>query len=377
MSDDAAAERRELRDTARRFLAERSSEQDVRRLMDGPGHDPALWELMGRDLGWQGLAIPDAHGGAGYGWDELVIVFEEMGRALLGAPFLATVALAAGALLESGDVEAQARYLPDLAAGRVVATLAAAGDDGLPDLEAVGVRATRAAQDGWRLTGRVPFVLDGQHAALVLLPARTPDGVTLFAVDVPGAGVEVTALETLDLTRGLAVVRVDDTPARQVGRSGDGARIVGRALEFGSVALAAEQTGGAARCLDMAVGYARTREQFGRPIGSFQAVKHICADIFVAVEAARSALFEATRQANRHVAGAAAELSAAAHLAQAICSESFVHAATANIQVHGGIGFTWEHPAHLYFRRARSSEILLGTPAHHRREYARLLGLAA
>ena len=363
---DDSADSAQLRATARSFLSRTATESEARRLMaTDAGYDAALWRRMATALGWQGLAIPERYGGAGYGCAEMSIVLEEMGRALLCAPFLSSVVLAATALTESADKDAQARYLPDIASGDLVATVAISGQDGAP--EGADLTATRGG-DGWMLRGDAAFVLDGHVAGLVLVPARADGAVSLFAVDTGANGVRRTPLESMDQTRKLASLSFEDTPACLVGTSGDGSRVLSRVLDRAAVALAAEQVGGASRCLDLAVEYAKTRVQFGRPIGSFQAVKHKCADMLVAVESARSALFRAIR----HAMTDDAALPASASIAKTLCSEAYLHVATENIHVHGGIGFTWEHAAHLYFGRAKSGEMLLGTPTYHRRRFARL-----
>ena len=238
--------------------------------------------------------------------------------------------------------------------------------------EGGNVTASRGAGNEWVLRGDAGFVLDGHLAALVLVPALAGRDVSLFAVGADAGGVRRTALDTMDQTRKQARLSFDGTPARLVGAAGDGSRVLSRVLDRAAVALAAEQVGGASRCLEMAVEYAKTRVQFGRPIGSFQAVKHKCADMLVALELARSSLFQAVRQAAADDPG----LPASASIAKTLCSEAYLHVAAENIHVHGGTGFTWEHPAHLYFRRAKSSEVLLGTPAYHRRRFARLWQLA-
>jgi alkylation response protein AidB-like acyl-CoA dehydrogenase len=365
MQHGDSADGAQLRAAARGFLTRTATEAEARRLMaTDAGYDEALWKRMASELGWQGLAIPERYGGAGYGCAEMSIVLEEMGRALLCAPFLSSVVLAATALTESGDEDAQARYLPDIASGDLVATVAISGEDGAPE----GADLTAAHGGGWVLRGDASFVLDGHVAGLVLVPARADGAVSLFAVEAGASGVRRTPLESMDQTRKLASLSFEDTPARIVGASGDGARVLSRVLDLAAVALAAEQVGGASRCLDMAVEYAKTRVQFDRPIGSFQAVKHKCADMLVAVESARSALYGAIR----HTTPADTGLPVSASIAKTLCSEAFLHVATENIHVHGGIGFTWEHPAHLYFRRAKSGEMLLGTPTYHRRRFARL-----
>ncbi|GAA1835839.1 acyl-CoA dehydrogenase family protein [Pseudonocardia ailaonensis] len=363
--------REDLRREVRRFLERRSTEADVRRLMADPeGYDREVWTVMAGQLGLQGMALPEAHGGAGFGYEELCVVFEEMGRALLPSPFLATIALAANVLLESGDPAACERYLPAIASGELVATLALGEEEGGWDDTAVRMRAEPDGT-GWTLTGVKRFVPAAHVANLLLVVAHTADGLSLFAVEPPAEGCTVEVELTLDLTRPLSLVTLDRAPAVLVGRSGQAWDGVRRALRFAAVALAAEQVGGAQRVLEMTVDYAKVRHQFGRPIGSFQAVKHKLADMLVAIESARSAAQDAARA----VAQGDPEVELAASVAKAVCSDTFTRAAATAIQLHGGIGFTWEHPAQLYFKRARSSEFLLGTPGHHRDLVGRSIGV--
>jgi alkylation response protein AidB-like acyl-CoA dehydrogenase len=355
-------EQQELRRTLRRFLAEKSPPAVVRRLMETEtGFDPALWELMAGQLGVQGLTIPEEHGGSGCGPVEQLIVCEEMGRALLCAPYLATAVLAPGALMASGDEAAQAEFLPGIADGSTIATLAVPEGDGGWTTCGLRTRARRSA-NGYVLDGRKSFVLDGTIAGLILVTALADEGPALFAVDGDAPGLTCSPRQTLDMTRKQAVLELSQTPARLVGAAGAAASIVAQAARSGVLALAAEQVGGAQRCLDMSVEYAKLRVQFGRQIGSFQAIKHKCADMLLDVESARSAAYYAAWAA----ADSAADSLLAASLAKAHCSEAYLHAAAENIQIHGGIGFTWEHDAHLYYRRAKSAEVMLGTPAQHR-----------
>jgi alkylation response protein AidB-like acyl-CoA dehydrogenase len=364
----------------RRFLADKSPVSEVRRLMaTEAGYDPAVWAVLGQ-LGLAGLTIPEKFGGAGCGPVEQLVVCEEMGAALLCAPYLASAVLAAGALLASGDAAAQADLLPGIASGETIATLAVPEDDGSWAPDEFRVTARRSG-DRYLLDGRKSFVLDGMIADLILVAAASDDGPTLLAVGGPGdspgddpgdgsaPGLSRQAMQTLDMTRKQAVLTFTRTPGRLVGQPGGAAAIVAQAIRGGVLALAAEQVGGAQRCLDMAVAYAKARHQFGRAIGSFQAVKHLCADMLLEVESARSAAYQAAWAA----ADGTADLPLVASLAKAYCSEAYFHVAASNIQVHGGIGFTWEHDAHLYYRRARSAEVMLGTPASHREVAAGLL----
>ena len=364
----------ELRETVREFLAAKSGESAVRAAMKGAGevgggYDPAVWDQMARQLRLPGLALPSEYGGDGFGLTELGVVLEEMGAALLCSPFFATVVLAAQALLASADQAACARYLPGIAAGRTTATLAAAEGNASWDPAMVAARAERTRRAGWRVSGKKSYVIDGAIADLVLVVARSTAGPGLFAVDRGAPGLRAEPMTTLDPTRPMAVLTFDQVPAVLIGAEGQAGRLMSRVLDLACVALAAEQAGGARRCLEMSAGYARTRYQFGRPIGSFQAVKHKCADMLVRVELAEATAREAARLADED----AAEFPVAAATAHICCSTGYMFAAAENIQVHGGIGFTWEHPAHLYFRRAKSSELLFGGPAvYHERLLDRL-----
>jgi alkylation response protein AidB-like acyl-CoA dehydrogenase len=364
---DGKEELDELREAVREFLAAKSAESAVRAASQ-TGYDQAMWDQMARQLRLPGLSLPSDYGGDGFGLTELEVVLEEMGAALLCSPFLATVVLAAQALLASADDAACARYMPGIAAGQTIATLAAAEDHASWDPAMVAARAQRTP-DGWALTGKKSFVLDGTVADLVLVVARSTAGPSLFAVDREAPGLHAEPMTTLDPTRPMATLTFHQVPAVLIGAEGQGGRLMSQVLDLACVALAAEQAGGARRCLEMSAGYARTRFQFGRPIGSFQAVKHKCADMLVRVELAEATAREAARLADE----AAPEFGGAAATAHICCSQAYLFAATENIQVHGGIGFTWEHPAHLYFRRAKSSELLFGGPAvYHERLLDRL-----
>ncbi len=364
-------EQEELRRVVRRFIENKSPSTEVRRLMETvEGYDPAVWLQMANELGLQALIVPEKFGGAGFGYVELIVVLEEMGRGLLCAPYFATVALATNALLQSEDELAKSDYLPGIASGQTIATLAITEPSGRWDLGGTEFMAVQSGE-GWLLSGVKSFVLDGCTASLILVTARTQEGLSLFAVDGNSAGLTRTSLSTLDQTRKQAKLEFERVPGRLIG--GDGAAGPGltKTLDFAAVALAAEQVGGAQRVLEMSVEYAKLREQFGRPIGSFQAIKHKCADMLLEVESAKSAAYYAGWVAAEDTD----ELPATASLAKAYCSEAFFHAAAENIQIHGGIGFTWEHDAHLYFKRAKSSELFLGTPDYHRELLAQRIGI--
>jgi alkylation response protein AidB-like acyl-CoA dehydrogenase len=364
-------EQEELRASVRRFLSEKSPETEVRRLMDTTeGYDPAVWSQMADQLGLQSLTIPEEFGGSGFTYVELLVVLEEMGAALLCAPFFSSVALAANALLTSGDDEAKKSYLPGIASGDTIATLAITEDNGKWDFGGIECTAEQKG-DGWVLNGHKMFVLDGHLANLIIVAARSAKGVSLFAVQGDAPGLTRTALPTMDQTRKQARLEFSDTPAALIGTDGDAEPGLSKTLDLAAVALAAEQVGGAQHVLDASVEYAKTRIQFGRPIGSFQAIKHKCADMLLEVESAKSAAYYAAWAA----AEDSDELPVVASLAKSYCSEAYFHAAAENIQIHGGIGFTWEHPAHLYFKRAKSSELLLGDPSYHRELLAQRIGI--
>ena len=365
------AEQDELRASVRRFLTDRAPLTRVRELMESEdGTDRGVWEQAGTQLGLQGLAVPEAYGGAGFSFAEQAIVLEEFGAALYGGPYLASAVLAATALLASPDEGARRDLLPGIASGEVIATLAFTEDDGSWDPAAISMPAIKNGT-GWRLGGHKSFVLDGQSAGLLLVVASTTAGLSLFAVDGTAAGLTKTALPALDQTRKLTRLEFSDVPGRLIGSPGDAAAMLDRTLDVAAIALAAEQLGGAQRALDMTVEYAKIRHQFGRPIGSFQAIKHRCADLLLEVESLRSAVSYAATA----VAEGAAEVPVIAPLVKAYASETFFHVAAETIQIHGGIGFTWEHDAHLYFKRAKSSELFLGDGNYHRERLATRLGL--
>ncbi|MCU1500904.1 MAG: putative acyl-CoA dehydrogenase [Ilumatobacteraceae bacterium] len=364
-------EQDELRKTVRSFLDSKSPETAVREQMETePGFDQAVWSQMGEQMGLQGLAIPEEFGGSGYTYVELGIVLEEMGRALLCAPYFSTVVLAANTLLQSGDDAAKKAYLPGIASGETIATLAFTEPSGKWDESGITMTATGAGSD-WKLSGTKMFVLDGNTANLIIVAAKTDKGVSLFAVDGGAAGLTKTSLSTMDQTRKQSKLEFADTPAKLIGTEGEGWAVLSTVLDLAAVGLAAEQVGGAQKVLDMAVEYAKVRVQFGRPIGSFQAIKHKCADMLLEVESAKSAAYYGMWCA----AEMNDELPSVASLAKAYCSEAYFHATAENIQIHGGIGFTWEHPAHLYFKRAKSSELLFGDPTYHRELLAQRIGI--
>ena len=368
-----------LRETARRFLDDKAPSEKVREIMAGDlGYDPALWSEIAQQ-GWQAMAIPEAYGGAGYSFLEQVVLLEEMGRAVFPAPYLSTAVLAANVILGAGSDGEKDSYLPPIAAGEAVWTVALTEASGRWDAEGVQAVAKRDGDD-LVVSGSKRFVLDGHVADWFIVAVRTgsdptsESGVTLVVVPADADGIVATRLDTMDQTRQLADVDFNDVrvPASNVlGADGEAWPVIAEVLDLAAVALAAEQVGGAQKCLEMAVEYAKVRTQFGRPIGSFQAIKHKCADMLVQVESAKSAAYYAGWAASERND----EFPLVAPLAKSYCSEAYFFCAAENIQVHGGIGFTWEHDAHLYFKRAKSSEILFGDPSYHRSRLGDQLGL--
>jgi alkylation response protein AidB-like acyl-CoA dehydrogenase len=375
----ADQELRLLRESLREALGELSPFAEVRRQMDTvQGWDPQLWRRLCRELGLAGLMVPEELGGGGFSAVELGVVFEEAGRALLCAPLLATAGLAVPLLLALDDREAAKRYLPDLCDGSRVATVVTSDPNGrqLPDGDLVAVT---VRDSGPVLDGPASFVVDGASADLLLVPARAAATVGVYAVEASSPGVNVTPLVTLDQTRKQASVEFSGAPAIRVGPA-DASAALARALDVARALLAAEQAGGAAACLEAAVSYAKTRVQFGRPIGSFQAIKQKAADLLIQAESARSAAQAAAQAAaaalNPSFQGAlpgVPDLASTALVAKIYCSDAYLTIAAENIQLHGGIGFTWEHEAHLYFKRAWASREMLGSPEEHTERLARLL----
>jgi alkylation response protein AidB-like acyl-CoA dehydrogenase len=376
--DDA---QEELRSQARAFLAEHSGSEQVRAAMASEtGFDAGVWKRLSAELGWTALPVPEAYGGLGLGAVELVALAEVTGEALLCAPFFSSVCLGAQALLVAGSEEQKRELLPGIAEGATLATVALQEAQGGLDAAGIGTVARRAGGE-WVLSGAKRYVVDGHCADLVVVPARREgsqgaDGVSLFAVPGRSAGLERRALPTLDQTRRLAelVLREVRVPrSALLGEEGRGWPALEQTRDLAALALAAEQVGGAQRCLDLSVAYAKERVQFGRPIGSFQAIGHKCADMMIAVEAARSGVYWAACVA----AEGGPDFAVASSLAKCTASEAFFRCAAESIQIHGGVGFTWEYDVHLYFKRARASASLLGDPAWHRERVARHLGLPA
>ena len=360
-----------LQSVLREFLTDRSPEAAVRAQMeDASGYDRDLWDLMAGQLGVCGMAIPEEYGGAGFSFLELGLVLEELGRSLTVSPFFASCVMAAQLLLSIDDESARKDYLPGIAAGSLIASVALAEDSGSWRPEDVTTRA-EDREGAWRLTGHKSYVLDGAVADLLLVIARTDDGAAAFAVDATAEGLAREPLATMDQTRKQARVTFDGTPARLLGTVAGAEAAIATMLDRSAIALAADALGGTGKVLEMSVEYAKIREQFGRPIGSFQAIKHKCASMLVDLESSRSAVYYGLWATS---AGAPDERTVAP-LVKAYCVDTYLHAAGENIQIHGGIGFTWEHPAHLYLKRAKSSQVLLGDSDFHRQQLADRIGI--
>ncbi|MFF9506591.1 acyl-CoA dehydrogenase family protein [Streptomyces sp. NPDC014724] len=330
------------------------------------------WRPLTEQIGVAGLAVPEDYGGAGGGARDVHVLMEELGRSLSPLPFLGSAVLTAGALLATGDKAACERLLPGLAEGGSVGTLAWA-EQGSWDPEAIRAEAVPGPGGTWRVTGTKEHVLDWPRLDVLLVAARTAAGVSLFDVAVEAAGAHRAPVVTMDSTRSQAQWVLDDAEAQLIGVDGDGGRSLAQVRDLACAALAAEQVGAAGRCLELTVAYARDRVQFGRPIGSFQAVKHRLADAYVLVESARSAALGAAFAADQDPGA----LPRAAAVAKSVCSEAFSAVAGEMIQLHGGIGITWEHDAHRYFKRAHGAGELFGSAARHRARLAAGLGLAA
>ena len=360
-------EQEEFRAAIRRFLQEKSPPTEVRRLMEtAEGYDPETWRQLSDQLALPGIHIPEPYGGAGFGMVELCIVTEEMGRALLCAPYFSTSVLATNAILNAGTEAQQASLLPDLASGRRLAALAVTEPNGQWDPHSIELVTTSVA-DGFLLEGAKSYVVDGHVADLLVVAGRIPgttgsEGLALFTVRADASGVERRLLESMDPTRKLARIDFHGVRAELLGNVNDGAKSLVRTLDQAAIALANEMVGGAQTLFDSAVNYTKLRVQFGRTIGSFQAIKHKCADMLLEMELAKSAAYYAAQAA----AAEDPEWPALVCLAKAAASEMYLHIAAECIQIHGGIGFTWDNDTHLWFKRAKSSEVFLGQPYYHR-----------
>ena len=368
-----------LRSTARKFFDNECSSETVRKLMESPeGMTPDLWKKLA-EQGWLGLIVPDEHGGMGLGIVDLVVLMEEMGRAVVPGPFFSTVLLGGLAILEAGTEAQKKAWLPKLASGDARATLA--WMEPTADLGARGITLPATAKGGGHvLNGTKLFVQDAHTADVLVVAARTAtgktaeEGISLFLVPKGSPGLTVTLLPTMDQTRKLCEVTLKDVvvgPDALMGSAGSGWAPLARVIDRATVGLCAEMCGGAQKVLDMTVEYAKIRQAFGRPIGSYQGVKHKAADMLVDVENSKSITYYAAWAMDEGVA----EGPLAVSMAKAYVSDAYRRVSGAGIQLHGGIGFTWEHDLHLYFKRAKGSEFTFGDATWHRERVAQLVNL--
>ncbi len=366
-----------LAQSARAFLKAEASPSLVRRLWDDPvGHCSDLNAKIS-EQGWAGLLVPEAHGGLGLGMLDAAVLLTELGRCLAPSPFLSSSVLATSLLSFAGSASQKRSWLPRLASGEILATVAWLEESDRLDPTGTVLRARRA-RDRFRLSGSKLFVLDAHIADVYLVAARTaaglgPDGVSLFAIPRGAPGLSLTPLEGFDRTRRLFEIKFDDVVVerdQRIGREGAAWKHLQRMLDVACVAIAAECQGGAEHALEMAVDYAKAREQFGQTIGSFQAVKHMAAECFAEIEPSRALLWyaaQAQETSNK-------EASRAASMAKARLGEVYARTTNKAVQIHGGIGFTWEHDMHFWFKRAKANEALFGSPAFHRERVAALSG---
>ena len=360
-------EQEEFRSVLRRFMQDKSPSTEVRRLMEtAEGCDPAVWRQLSQELGLTAIHIPEAYGGIGFGFVELGIALEEMGRALLCAPFFSSTVLAASAILNAASEQQKCALLPAIASGETLATLAFTEDNGLWDSAGVELTATTSG-DGYRLDGAKSFVLDGHTADVIVVLARRPgssgdEGLSLFTVSAEAAGLERRLLKSADATRKLARLEFTGVEAVLLGEEGAAAAPFAKTLSQAAACLACEMVGGAEKLRESALEYSLMRVQFGRAIGSFQAIKHKCVDMLVDVELAKSAAYYAVDAA----ALDDDDLPMVASLAKASAAQAYMQSAIDAVQIHGGIGFAWDNDTHLWFKRAKSSEVFLGEPAYHR-----------
>jgi alkylation response protein AidB-like acyl-CoA dehydrogenase len=360
-----------LRNSVRAALDEQCAPAHVRAMADDSrGYSEALWSEMAK-LGWLGLPFAEEQGGAGLGLVELALVLEEMGRAAYPGPYFASVVLGGLGIQLGGSAAQQERWLPAIASGQARASAALLEDalDWDPASTTATATATKAG-DGWRLSGLKRFVPWAHVADVVLVPARAPEGVSLFLVDPRAAGVTLTPMIGIDLSNRWSEMRLDGVavPADALmGRAGDAGGLLDALLRRAAVGASAEMLGAARRCLDMSVGYVKVREQFGQLIGSFQAIRHRCAEMLMEVENCHSAVYYAAWA----LTAGAGDAAAAASICKSYVSEAARKVCGDAIQVHGGIGFTWEYDLHLYFKRAKALEPLYGDAAHHREQIVR------
>lgn len=376
-------EQKMIRDTAQAFLAEISSSNAIRNAMaTEQGFEEAIWQRICAEMYWQAIHIPEEYGGMGLGYVELVVMLEEMGRYLLCSPFFSTVCLGANALIIAGTPEQKQQYLSEICEGSLTATLAYTGKNGQWGADAVEVTTT-AQEDNYLLNGVYRYVPDGHTAGLLIVAARDhgsagEEGISLFALDPNTPGVSRAWLPTMDETRKQAEITLDNVIIAKehlMGAQSTAWPQLNKIIQLATIATAAEQTGGAQQTLDLTVEYTKERVQFGRPVAGFQAVKHQAADMMLRAEVAKSAVYYAACVAQEAINDGplANELAEAASVAKSYCSDGYFKNASDAIQLHGGVGFTWEYDVHLYFKRAKSSELFLGNAAYHRELVAKIL----
>jgi alkylation response protein AidB-like acyl-CoA dehydrogenase len=356
MNFDFSDDQKMLRDQAHKFLTEKCTSKNIRAVLQGSqGHDTGLWKAIA-EMGWMGTAIPENYGGLGLGYLELCVIAEELGRVLAPVPFSSTVYLFAEALLVAGSEDQKTKLLPKVAAGEIIGTFARAEGVG-----AVTPKSIRTSFKNGKLNGKKIAVVDGGDADYAVVLARGSDeagerGLVLTLVDLKGAGVTRKAQDSIDPSRKHAELAFDNAPAEPLGKTGEGRQLASRVLDRAAILMAFEQVGGADTCLAMAKDYAISRYAFGRPIGSYQAIKHKLADMYVNTELARSnAYFGAWALSTN-----ARELPLAAAAARVAATQAFDYAAKENTQTHGGIGYTWEMDCHLYYKRSRELGLALG-----------------
>ncbi len=368
-----------LRTTARKFLENECPSTFVRKMMDEPaGSTTELWQKLA-EQGWLGLIYPEAYGGAGLGFVDLIILMEEMGRVVLPGPYFSTVLLGGLAILEAGSERQKKEWLTKIASGEAKVTLAWTEPNARWDARGITLSA-RAPAGGVVLSGTKLFVQDAHTADAMIVAARTADGrnpeegVSLFLVPGTAQGLEAKLLPTMDQTRKLCEVILNDVtvePAALVGEWDNGWAPLSRVIDRATVALCAEMCGGAQKVLEVSTEYAKIRVAFGKPIGSYQGIKHKLADMLVDVENAKSITYYAAWAVDEEMA----EAPLAVAMAKAYVSDAYRKVAAAGIQIHGGIGFTWEHDMHLYFKRAKGSEFTFGDATYHRERVAQLIQL--
>lgn len=363
-----------IRDAAQSFLADESGSAAVRAAMESDtGFDAGVWRRIGSELGWCGIPVPEAYGGLGLGPVELTLVLEQMGRHLLCAPYFSTVCLATNVLAQLASAEGRQRFLPGIAAGELRATVPL--PEGADDWRAAPLSARRDG-GGWELSGQCAEVPDGAGADWLLLFAKVQGQARLglFAVPCDARGLRINALKGWDATRRFAAVELQQVKITADSRIDDPSRVedgLVRAAALARLAIAAEQLGGAQQCLDLTVGYTATRKQFGRAVASFQAVKHRCAEMMVRIEATRSAVYGAAAFAAGEASAEAQAIECA--VARSLASDTFFYCAQEAIQLHGGVGFTWEYDPQLYFKRAQASSHWLGSADALRERIAQAL----